>query len=277
MRSSDGRKALIRRVGILLFASMLIGVVAAQTCVPQPAGLISWWTGDGDATDIVGGDDGTLQNGAAFGPGLVGQAFTFDGADDAVSVPDSSRLDFGTGDFTVAFWVKFDDLDDTGNGIMAKDSYAGDLGNITGWLFNICGLCGGGGFGVGSGGVGIETRNKVGGGGPWTHARYATANFETGTWYYLAGVRQSNVLHLYVDAVLRATTPESSPANLDNNEPLTFGRLTLASPQNFKGQLDEIDITTWPSQTLKSRPFSTPAVQANAGRPSSLRTFKSRP
>ena len=221
---------------------MTIGLVFAQTCVSPPAGLIGWWPGDGDATDIAGSADGTLLNGATFAPGIVGQAFHFDGANDFVGVADSDSLDFGTGDFTVAFWVRFDDLDDTGNGLLSKDTYAGDIGTVRGIVFNICGLCGGGAFGVGSGGVGIETRDRVGGAGPWTHARYATSNFNTGTWYYIAGVRRSNILYLFVDGVLRATTAEPLPANVSNTAPMTFGALTPASPQHFKGELDEVDV-----------------------------------
>ncbi|MBM2848769.1 MAG: hypothetical protein HW418_1711, partial [Anaerolineales bacterium] len=50
---------------------------------------MSWWPGNGDATDIVGGNHGTPLNGATFAPGLVGTAFSLDGVDDFVEVPDS--------------------------------------------------------------------------------------------------------------------------------------------------------------------------------------------
>jgi hypothetical protein len=55
----------------------------------------------------VDGNDGTLNGGASFGAGITEQAFSLDGVDDFVSVPDSSNLDFATEDFTVALWVKF--------------------------------------------------------------------------------------------------------------------------------------------------------------------------
>ena len=47
-----------------------------------------------------------MVNGAATVPGKVGEAFSFDGVDDYVSVPDSLNLNFGTGDFTVDAWIK---------------------------------------------------------------------------------------------------------------------------------------------------------------------------
>ncbi len=72
-----------------------------------PAGLVNWWPGDRHANDIVGGNHGTLENGATFASGKVGQAFSLDGEDDFVNVPDNEQLNFATNDFTVDFWVNF--------------------------------------------------------------------------------------------------------------------------------------------------------------------------
>src|SRR5262249_38108336 len=41
-----------------------------------PAGLLSWWRGEGSASDVLGASNGTLLNGATFAPGKVGQAFS---------------------------------------------------------------------------------------------------------------------------------------------------------------------------------------------------------
>ena len=37
-------------------------------------GVVSWWPGDGHANDIIGGNNGTPQNGATFGAGLASQS-----------------------------------------------------------------------------------------------------------------------------------------------------------------------------------------------------------
>ena len=50
---------------------------SAQGCASPPAGLVAWWPGNGNADDIVGGNNGTLTNGAGFINGEVGQAFNF--------------------------------------------------------------------------------------------------------------------------------------------------------------------------------------------------------
>jgi hypothetical protein len=54
--------------------------------LPRPAGLVSWWPGDGNPNDIVGTRHGTLRNGAAFAPGIFGQAFKLDGVDGFVDL-----------------------------------------------------------------------------------------------------------------------------------------------------------------------------------------------
>ncbi len=74
-------------------------------CAPAPAGLVSWWPGNGSATDIAGSNAGTFV-GANYSTGEVGQAFNFDGAGNHVHVPASSSLDVGLGDgFTIEAWI----------------------------------------------------------------------------------------------------------------------------------------------------------------------------
>jgi hypothetical protein len=76
----------------------------AQDCTPPPASLISWWPGDGNASDIQSNNHGSLQNGATFATGMVGQAFSFDGVDDFVQVTDSPSISV-TGSLTIDAWV----------------------------------------------------------------------------------------------------------------------------------------------------------------------------
>ena len=45
---------------------VLLGIASAQTCMQPPAGLVSWWPGEGNAQDIIGDNHGTLQNGATY-------------------------------------------------------------------------------------------------------------------------------------------------------------------------------------------------------------------
>jgi len=63
------------------------------------------WNGDNSANDSVGTNHGSLMNGCTFSIGKIGQAFTFDGINDYVSLPNNS-LNF-TGDFSIGLWVYF--------------------------------------------------------------------------------------------------------------------------------------------------------------------------
>ncbi len=95
------------RRALACLAAVLAGFTArAQDCSRPIAGGLSWWPGDGSATDLIGPNPGTLVGGAGFGPGWVGPGFTFDGMDDHVAVPFHSSYDFlPEGTFAIALWV----------------------------------------------------------------------------------------------------------------------------------------------------------------------------
>jgi Concanavalin A-like lectin/glucanases superfamily len=90
--------------GVLVVLCCLSGPAGAQTCVQPPPGLVSWWPGDGNADDVQNVNDGTLQGGATFAAGVVGQAFSFNGANAFVQAPENGSLDFN-GPFTIDLWV----------------------------------------------------------------------------------------------------------------------------------------------------------------------------
>src|SRR5262245_26630582 len=62
----------------------------ASECAPLPAGGIAWYPAESDGIDLAGGHIATLVNGVKFGPGVVGDGFLFDGADDFVEAADSA-------------------------------------------------------------------------------------------------------------------------------------------------------------------------------------------
>jgi hypothetical protein len=60
--------------------------------VTAPAGIISWWKAEGNALDSADANDGTLQGGAGYAAGEVGQAFALDGSSGHVQIPDAPNL-----------------------------------------------------------------------------------------------------------------------------------------------------------------------------------------
>src|SRR5438309_1613814 len=97
------------RLSLKLLAALALLVTTngamAQTCIAPPPGLLRWYPGDGNANDVSGGQNATLQNGATFAPGMVAQAFSLDGVGAFVQAPDSA--DLTTNSLTIDAWVKF--------------------------------------------------------------------------------------------------------------------------------------------------------------------------
>lgn len=89
---------------------------------PKPAeaggGLVARWSfdeGSGNSAADAGGRGfaGGLRNGAAWGPGRVGTALVFDGADDFFEVPESPELE--PAQITLAAWFCPEELRSSGN------------------------------------------------------------------------------------------------------------------------------------------------------------------
>src|SRR5262249_36974468 len=76
MRSSVVSRSFLALSAIALATALFMLIwerhasrVAAQSspaCVTPPSGMVAWWPGDGNANDIQGSNNGTLQNGATF-------------------------------------------------------------------------------------------------------------------------------------------------------------------------------------------------------------------
>jgi hypothetical protein len=74
--------------------------------VPAPAGLIGWWRAESSAQDSAGTNHGIIRGGAGFSTGQVGQAFSLDGIDDSIEIPDAPAL--RPVSLTIEAWVAFD-------------------------------------------------------------------------------------------------------------------------------------------------------------------------
>ena len=76
-----------------------------QTCAPAPSGLVSWWTGDTNENDIIGGNNPQTVNAVTLVPGEVLSGLTF-GTGGYVEIPAASNL--ANQQFTWAAWVRPD-------------------------------------------------------------------------------------------------------------------------------------------------------------------------
>ena len=122
---------------VLLFVFTLVGQAAALICVEPPADLISWWPADGNAHDIIGGNNGTLQRGVSFSAAEVGQGFTFNSNSDGVTIPHNPNLNIQSPGFTADFWMRGSKNQPEDLATIFEKSHGGLAGDATGWSFQV--------------------------------------------------------------------------------------------------------------------------------------------
>ncbi|MBI4358171.1 MAG: discoidin domain-containing protein, partial [Candidatus Omnitrophica bacterium] len=156
--------------------------------------------------------DATVTNSVyKFGGGSA----AFDGSGDYVSTPNSSDLDFGTEDFTVDLWVRFDRVGpgyfvgrQTGSTNAADLYYDGAT-----LKFFIMG----------------------------TTAVEAVFPFNPNQWYHVAAVRSGTQCYLFIDGVQKGATGTNS-SNISGTAGYQIGAWGGAAPF-FNGWMDEIRIS----------------------------------
>jgi hypothetical protein len=217
-------------------AIIMHGLTAsAAGCFPAPAGMVGWWPGEGDASDIASTNNGLLQAGAlANAAGEVGSAFSFDGVSTFVQIPDTAALKPAT--LTIEGWVKFSSLDSSGSGgspagsqyIVFKQNTRAS--SFEGYSLTKTRIGGGDAFSFvvsSSAGASVEVRSP--------------AIISTGTWYHLAAVRGSNFVQIYVNGLLQQQATVGFAQNY-GNAPLFFGTTGQAWDHKLAGALDEVTL-----------------------------------
>ncbi len=226
-------------------------------------GIIDWWPGDGNANDIIGANNGVLRN-VNFESGMVNQAFKFKG--DAGNAPqpslrfgvprsfgaagdDDNEVDFGasagnfgTGDFTIDFWIK---QPPSATGLYAVlDKRPICQATISQWNIR----CGPVNYGPGSqpGQLDFELSGN-------SHeglAHYiANRSINDGLFHHAAFIRNGTTLSLYIDGLLDQSITTSGIANLANATVCRAGQSACVAPgvggidetRPFQGDLDELD------------------------------------
>lgn len=194
--------------------------IEAQICTPAPVGLASIYSGDGNALDARSRINGTLQGGATYAAGKVGQAFSLNGTDAFVQAPSSPANDPTTAGSLEA-WVRFNQL----------PSAAGHVMEI---------------IGKGGGGTDFDLQAE-----PDNRIRFyvagsnnvaSTTVVQTGVWYFVVGAWDStDGLKLYVNGALENTNTAQVTRGA-SNQPLQIGNQPTFGPRLFSGLIDEASI-----------------------------------
>jgi hypothetical protein len=87
-------------------ASCSATITPASACYAPASAPVSWWKGDDDATDHMGNNNGTLENGAGFALGAVNDAFSFNGSNQYVLIGQPVPADLQIqNNITLSAWI----------------------------------------------------------------------------------------------------------------------------------------------------------------------------
>jgi hypothetical protein len=186
---------------------------------PPGNSLLAYWNAENGAADVTGnGHDGVFQgNAATTTGGPFGNAFTFDGSGDYITIGD--ELDMGTSNFTLAAWIK-------GDPTMNQWGRIFDKGYFSGYAFGRRSF---------SNAIGFEMLAS--------NPDYGTASsLVDNEWHHVALVKSGSTATIYADGVAEGSNTVSL-ANQSNALPLLIGFNPGEGIQGFwRGQLDELKI-----------------------------------
>ena len=205
--------------GAATSSNALLTVSPVPPCSPTAPNLVSWWRADQTLADAVGANDGHFIGNTTFGPGLVGNAFQFDGSSSGVVVGNPSNLQLQN--FSIEAWVK--------RGNLSNISLSGPLGFIFGY-----GL-GGYGFAIGNDGSLLLTAVGT------TSVASPAGLIKDTNFHHVAVTKSGGVVIFYVDSV-----PYQASAPYDPDFVFTtsaaLGTISDTGPDVFLGAIDELAI-----------------------------------
>ena len=211
---------------LLCFASF--SIQAQSTCVAPPPGLVSWWPGDGNTNDLADDNIGTLQNGAAFATGKVGQAFSFDNVDDYVEFPTdgfvSSAMTIDLW-FNLTSWNGHDDLvqlsTDGNNANRISLERGNDFSGCAGdRIFLITG----------------DARGSI-------RLLCTSTSFALGTWYHVAAsFDNTGNTSIYVNGILENSATSANVPGVIAPSFFVGRNFANETSRLFHGLIDEVDV-----------------------------------
>jgi hypothetical protein len=192
-------------------------------------GMRAYYDFEGDFKDRHGSFDGTAKGGASTtssSGGKLGEAATFSNGDQYVDV--GNAFDFGTGDFSIAFWFQPEDVQTeqvlftthTSNDLGARGTYFDIYLNDSGYL---------------------RLRTNVNNQGEQKNLNDSTS-LSDGTWYHIVVTRRSSTYNLYLN-----DSAEIGGATLDDGD-ISNGNTGAISAQSTGiisgGLVDEMGVWT---------------------------------
>lgn len=198
---------------------------------------------DTSVTDAFGGTGAGYVDGASY-----------------VNTPNTSDLDFGTGNFTVSYWMRRDGTQVSDAGVVGAGS---NTGAETGWEFDYNGS---------TNKMQIVSNAR----GYWSLDMTSSATISNLTWTHIALVRYGNTLTLYINGkAADGATKDVTGYNYNSGGyGLYLGRLRNYNNYYYKGWLDEVYIVKgaaiWTSDfTPPTSPYADPIPSSSSSSSSS--------
>lgn len=211
---SDQPNLLMKGLLTVLFSASLVTAYSSVASAALP-NTVSRWAADGNALDSVDSNNGTLINGVTFGTGQFGQAFSLNGTNQYVDIPDSNSLDI-TNALTISAWINPTTV--TSSRIVDKIT----VGVTDGYLLDILG-----------GSLRMIAGSRLLSGG----------TVATNTFQNVAGVYDGQFMRLYINGVQVASNDFGSIAPIPtNNRSLKIGVDSTGNGNLFSGLIDEVNI-----------------------------------
>jgi hypothetical protein len=192
-----------------------------QTCVAPPSGLVSWWPGDGNAQDLVGGNNGTLTNGVSYVPGEADQAFNFNSIGSAVVVGSAPNLQLQN--FTIEAWIQR-----ASDSILTLDPAAA---YANGEIF---------GFGRGGYVFGINTNSTIFLSKAEVDEVSAGPAVTDTAWHHVAVTKAGSTVIFYVDGI--GLPPVTYNTTFEFSTPAAIAAQGDNLAGSFLGTIDEVSI-----------------------------------
>jgi CSLREA domain-containing protein len=216
-----------------------------RECTTPPTNMVSWWDGSGSAptaNDIADGNSGTLQGGATFAPGKVGQGFNFTSPGDGILVPHNANQNTGT-QLTVDAWINPANVSTGDASIINKRTAA----NAQGYTLELTNTGSGLDFEVTTSG-GLFTA---------TAANVLTAN----VWQHVAATYDGTTIRIYLNGIEVSTAPANGVIDSVTSD-LVIGR-NIVTGATFPGLIDEVELF---SRALPASEIAAIANSGNAGK-----------
>ena len=214
-------------------ATEVCGDVIDQDCSGSdllcPAVQFAYWSLDGDVVDAVGSHDGIV-NGATFATGTVGQAASFDGVDDYISIP---SFNVPGQAITLSMWVYADSLSQCSasfNDCRFISKASGTAESAHDWMLGPI---------LSSGSTKLRFRLKTNG---VTSTLIGSSTLPFNQWVHVASVYDGQTMKLYQDGTEVGSVAKSGSIDTSTKEIFIGASPPTPGSKFFDGLIDEVYI-----------------------------------